>query len=230
MALIAHWVAFDAGGSGSTLPNRIDGADDGTLSGGCSWDTVGGEAVVRCPSADYVEVPDRAYWTLLDYTLIARVHFYSASGVPGILSHSTGAGGTKWVWQYGHTVGGMGVHINPGNITINGTTFTLATQLYSLAVGRQDSDSAIDFYRDGADDDGGGLTLADFPDPAATLKLGWGGEAFFNSDVGIATMRIYDTKLTGAAIFAAMTQDALDAAGASASGFPTIYYAQQRMR
>ena len=229
MSLIGHWVARDAGGTGTTLPNRIDTADNGTLTAGCVWGTLAGESYLRCPGTDYAEVPDRAKWTLSDYSLIARLAFFSTAGVPGWLSHSEGGGAVnKWVWEYGHTVGGQGVHVGPANITQNGSLFALASQptIYALGVTHTGSSQAINFWKDGVANDTGGLTLGNFTNAAATLKIGYGGEAFFDADVAIMTMRIYDSVLNGAAVAAAMVQDALDAAGLS-SGKPAAYYAQQ---
>ncbi len=206
MGLIGHWVAKDAGGAGTTLPDRSASAADGTLTAGCSWTTVSGEDAVACPAGEYVYIPDHARWDLGDFTMIARLVFNSLSGQPGFLSHSPGGGvQPKWIWNYNYPSGKTGLHWD-GTQTLGGAAWSPSTGvIYALALKRSGSD--FSFYRNKATD--GTASNADaFDDASATLKLGYGGESFFDADVSIIALRIHNSAIADQDIYDAMDEDA----------------------
>ena len=218
--LIGHWVAADAGGSGSILPDRSSYNDDGTLTGGCTWATINGEAALNCPASDYAEVTDYPRWDLVDFTFIVRMSFNDISSQPGWLSHSPGSGfQPKWIWQYGYGDGASGLHWD-GDPTVNGSAWTPSINtIYALGVKRKGSD--FTFFRDEATD-GTASTADPFDDASATLKIGWGGEAFFNSDVKIISVRMYDGPLQDQKIFDLMALDAIIAIAVNVNDDITI--------
>ncbi len=213
MALIGHWVAADAGGAGSTLVDRSASAADGTLTGGCTWTTINGEAAVNCPDGDMVEVPDNAMWTLGDFIGIARISFNGASGKSGFLSHEPGGGfAPKWAWHHGGASEGQRFYANDATNSnedlVSSTGWARSADvIYALGVKR--SSGTYYFYRDGATD-GSVVGVSTLPfDPATTLKLFYGGEAYFGGGIKGIALRIYDdATLSDADIFAAMVADA----------------------
>jgi hypothetical protein len=205
---IGHWVAADAAGAGTTLPDRSPSAAHGTLTAGCTWGTVGaGEAALRCPGSDHAAVADHARWTLGDFTLTMRVLFHSVTGQPGLLAHSAGSGAVaKWVWNYRYAGGGsadrLAVHTSGPYATGAARTLT-AGVVYALGVKR--SGSTWTFYANGATD--GTTTAAGaLSDVAQPLRIGWGGETFFDGDVSVVACRMDATALSDAAVLGILAQ------------------------
>src|SRR3990167_3574577 len=111
--LIGHWVAKDSGGVGTNLPDRSESGANGTLTGGCTWATINGEAAVNCPVGDSVEVPDHARWVLGDFIAIGRLSFNGTSGKSGFFSHEPGGGfQPKWSWHHGGASEGQRFYAN----------------------------------------------------------------------------------------------------------------------
>jgi hypothetical protein len=193
---------------GGVLPERV-AANDATLTDGCTWVDVQNERALRCPASDYAHVADNAIWTLGDFTIIVRFVFNSLSGQPGILSHSEGSGFVpKWVVNRGHqTSGAIDFYFYNGSVqdTIASNTWTpVVGEVY--AIGFKRSGSSWTAYRDGPTDGAASESQA-LADAAATLKIGWGGESFFDSDVSIIDVRMYDSAESDANILAAMIAD-----------------------
>jgi hypothetical protein len=227
--LLGHWVAADALGAGTTLPDRSASLAHGTLTGGCTWGTVAGEPALRCPASDYASVPDHARWTLgSTFTLVVRLAFHVTSGQPGWLSHSQGSGyTTKWAAEYNFMSAGKTnlywYNAAVGERSPAGAAWTPTVDTpVSLAIRR--NGDAWDFARDGALD-GSATASGAFADASAPLRIGWGGEAYFDSDVSIITLRIYGNALTDAELFAAMLEDAGGGTGSDAlAGAATVAF------
>lgn len=200
----AHWVAADAAGTGTALPDRSGNGRTGTLTGGCTWETVAGEAAVRCPSADYVSVPDSDVWTPTDFTWFVRLRFNSLASVPGILSLSQGGGLVlKWVLEYSHPTAGRvhcyfynGGEQQPGSPDWSALLNTSA--IFVIVARRTGSTFEFRLYTAAGAllSMGTSTNAVALPNAAATLKLGWGGETFFNSDLSLIAVRMDPSALT----------------------------------
>lgn len=219
MTLIGHWVAADSGATGTTLYDRSASAADATLTAGCSWVTTCGEPALRCPASDYASTADHDRWTMTDFTLVGRLAFNLITDQPGILSHSEGGGAVaKWVWCYGGITAARkpGFHWQTPDTEVLGSTFVPhigRQRVYAMAVRRSGNDFA--FFTN-QQPNGTATQAGSFTNAAATLKIGWGGEAYFDGNLDIVTMRIYNTALDTSDIYAAMAADEAEA-GATTS-------------
>src|SRR5262245_5828581 len=214
---VGHWIAADGYG-GTTIRDRSPSGADGTLTAGCTWETIGGEQAVRCPASDYVSVPHHPRWDLPGpFTLIFRGRFnlVGTYGQPGFIAHSQGSGYVpKWMAAWGYPSGPRTGFAGGGAYA--GNTWTLDSATHGLAIrcavdaGAVPPVFTVTFFRDGAIDGvATSTTPRDVTTTAPPLTLGWGGEAFFDSTISWIVQRVYDVALPDGAVFAAMAEDAL---------------------
>lgn len=218
MSTVGHWVAADAGGAGTSVPDRSPLNLDGTLSAGCTWETVAGEAAVRCPGADRVDVPatfPEVHLYGSQHAVWVRFALHALAGQPGLLARSGGPGPVmKWLFSYKVSTQQIEV-FTPGNtlwttvvpLTID-TVYVLAARrtlnggAYALAVydaaGAILASGTVQDARQGA------------PLTGQVLSLAWGGETFFNGDVALVAARIEDTEIDAATLDVIAAHPALE--------------------
>ncbi len=233
MSLIGHWMALDAGASGTTLPDRSASGADGTLSASCTWVNVGlpPEAAVRCPSGHKVSIPDDARWDGMDEGIfLCRLIMIGSYGTnPGWISQSQGSGFVpKWVHHINTDFSGFqhAFYVNNGS---NSNQFTrsgvqwnplISAVVHSVALKRKINGGNYDHtWYHGAAVTATTTGTAAMSGVAASLYLGYGGESYFDGDMAIVAARLYDDPddLNDAGVLAALLEDAEESLGIGAA-------------
>ena len=235
MALILHCMALDAAASGTTLPDRSSSGADGTLSASCTWVNVGlpAEAAVLCPVGHKVSFADHARWDGLDEgIMLARFVMVGNFGTnPAWMAHSEGSGSThKWAYHVNTDFSGeqQGIHVNNAGTNqfvrsgVQWNPLKSGKVAHSVALKRKLNAGNYDhkWYNTTSLIATTTGTQA-LPSVSASLTIGYGGESYFDGDIAMIAVRLYDDPddLDDTGVLTALADDAAESLAAG-GGIP----------